>query len=425
MKTRIPFLLLIPLLTGSTLLWGQNDTLAPELREATVHLHKLTSKEFAGRGYTKKGHEKAADYVASQFEASGLQPLNGESFFQKFHLEINLPEEASLSINDKPLRIGEDFIVNKFSSSGSISGKLVDMDYGLDPSTKAEGKIVVIRDGWPSKLANDSEKRKVYQSLKRIPQRIGALLPYRPLAIIVLRKKLTAGFTREQAQVPILEVSLAAWPRCSRRAELSVVSNPKRILSQNVVGYLPGTVENDTAIIVSAHYDHLGQVGTAIFTGANDNASGVSMMLTMLKPTKYRTIFIAFGGEETGLIGSRFYVEKEPLFPLSRTKFILNLDLMGNGDEGIVAVGGKEHARFFEELKKLNEAMKAVPVVRARTNAPNSDHYFFLKEGVPGFFVYTLGGPPHYHDVYDTAANLRFSKFIEVRELLMTFLLGL
>ncbi|MEO1382026.1 MAG: M28 family peptidase, partial [Bacteroidota bacterium] len=122
------------------------------------------------------------------------------------------------------------------------------------------------------------------------------------------------------------------------------------------------------------------------------------------------------------LIGSRFYVEKNPLFPLAQTKFILNLDLMGNGDEGIVAVGGTENKTFFEELKRINEILKAVPIVRARSNAPNSDHFFFLERGIPGFFVYTLGGPPHYHDVNDTAANLRFSRFTEVRELLMTFL---
>lgn len=422
MKTRLYSLFLLPMLTTSIWLMGQNDTLPPELMEATQHMNKLTSDEFAGRGYTKGGHEKAAAYIASQFEAHGLIPMNGESYLQKFYIEINLPEAAALAVNGKPLLIGKDFIVNKFSGPGQLEGKIIDMGYGLHPSVKAEGKIVVIRAGWPSKIANDSEKQAKYQNLKRMPQRIGAMLPYKPLAIIILQKKLTAGFTREQAQIPILEVNLSAWPRCSRKGALSVVSHPKRILSQNVIGYIPGTTENDTAIIVSAHYDHLGQIGTAIFAGANDNASGVSMMLTMLKPTHYRMIFIAFGGEETGLIGSRFYVEKSPLFPLAQTKFILNLDLMGNGDEGIVAVGGKENKTFFEELKRINEALKAVPVVRARANAPNSDHFFFLERGVPGFFVYTLGGPPHYHDVYDTAENLRFSRFTEVRELLMTFL---
>ncbi|MEL6627735.1 MAG: M28 family peptidase [Bacteroidota bacterium] len=422
MKTRLYSLFLLPMLTTSIWLMGQNDTLPPELVEATQHMNKLTSDEFAGRGYTKNGHEKAAAYIASQFEARGLIPMNGESYLQKFYIEINLPEAASLTVNGKPLVIGKDFIVNKFSGSGQIDGKIIDMGYGLHPSVKVEGKIVVIRDGWPTKIANDSEKQAQYQNLKRMPQRIGAMLPYQPLAIVILQKKLTAGFTREQAQIPILEVNLSAWPRCARKGSLSVVSNPKRILSQNVVGYIPGTAENDTAVIISAHYDHLGQVGTAIFAGANDNASGVSMMLTMFKPMKYRTIFIAFGGEETGLIGSRFYVEKNPLFPLAQTKFILNLDLMGNGDEGIVAVGGAENKTFFEELKRINEILKAVPIVRARSNAPNSDHFFFLERGIPGFFVYTLGGPPHYHDVNDTAANLRFSRFTEVRELLMTFL---
>jgi Zn-dependent M28 family amino/carboxypeptidase len=137
---------------------------------------------------------------------------------------------------------------------------------------------------------------------------------------------------------------------------------------------------------------------------------------------RYTMVFIAFGGEEAGLLGSRYYVEKQPLFPLEKTAFILNLDLMANGDEGITAVAGLDYPSLFDQLKALNEKMEAVPQVKGRTNAPNSDHYFFVKNGVRGFFIYTLGGPPHYHDVNDTYQEMRFTKFYEVESLLQAFL---
>ncbi|MEO1384866.1 MAG: M28 family peptidase, partial [Bacteroidota bacterium] len=336
MKTRLYSLFLLPMLTTSIWLMGQNDTLPPELVEATQHMNKLTSDEFAGRGYTKNGHEKAAAYIASQFEARGLIPMNGESYLQKFYIEINLPEAASLTVNGKPLVIGKDFIVNKFSGSGQIDGKIIDMGYGLHPSVKAEGKIIVIRDGWPTKIANDSKKQAQYQNLKRMPQRIGAMLPYQPLAIVILQKKLTAGFTREQAQIPILEVNLSAWPRCARKGSLSVVSNPKRILSQNVVGYIPGTAENDTAVIVSAHYDHLGQVGTAIFAGANDNASAMVVAMAIAERLQTHTFHhigvevFFFDEEERGLVGSWEYVKA---FGIKDFIGFLNMELVGMGNQ--------------------------------------------------------------------------------------------
>ncbi|MEM6805045.1 MAG: M28 family peptidase, partial [Bacteroidota bacterium] len=163
--------------------------------------------------------------------------------------------------------------------------------------------------------------------------------------------------------------------------------------------------------------------------GANDNASGTSMLLSMATyfsqaehQTKYSLLFIAFGGEETGLIGSSFYVNEQALVPLAQTKFILNLDLMGNGIEGIMAVGGKDFPQYFEKLQVANEEMKAVPKVRSRKNAPNSDHYFFLLNGIPGFFIYTLGGPPHYHDILDNPDTIVLSRYVEVRNLLIKFI---
>ena len=112
----------------------------------------------------------------------------------------------------------------------------------------------------------------------------------------------------------------------------------KAFKSQNLCGYVQGTQFPDSFVVFTAHYDHLGAMGKdAYFPGANDNASGVSMLLNLARyykahPAKYSVVFLFFSGEEAGLLGSKYYSE-HPLFPLSTIKFLTNLDLLGTGDD--------------------------------------------------------------------------------------------
>ncbi len=206
--------------------------------------------------------------------------------------------------------------------------------------------------------------------------------------------------------------------------------------TQNILGYIKGTQHPDSFIVFSAHYDHLGMRGKDVyFPGANDNASGCAMLLTLAKyyakqalplegggggGLKYSIAFMAFGGEEIGLLGSKYYVE-HPIFPLKQIKFLINMDIMGTGDEGIKVVNATEHKKEFETLVKINEEKKLLPSVQPRGKAKNSDHYFFEEAGVKTFFIYTLGGIKAYHDIYDKPETLPLTKFEETFELLTEF----
>ncbi|GAB4421246.1 MAG: hypothetical protein OHK0039_35810 [Bacteroidia bacterium] len=403
---------------------------AQAVLEARQHVDTLCSRFFAGRGYADDGHVRAAAYLAGQFQRLGLEPSgNAGQYFQYFTIQINLVKGAGLTIDGQALRPGHDFIVYRASGAGEVAGRVVDMGYGLKPSKKAAGRIVLLRDGWPADIANDADKRMQYEDLAHLPQRLAALMPYKPLAFVVVQNKLTAGFAREVLPVPVVEVLTTALPARPREARLHVRAGLETLRTQNVIGMIRGSRVPDTAIVISAHYDHLGTLDTAYFPGASDNASGTAMLLSMAayfaqpehRP-RYTLLFIAFGAEETGLLGSRHYVERDPRVRLAQIRFILNLDLMGNGIDGITAVGGKDYPAYFDQLVRLNDSLQAVPKVAARSNAPNSDHYFFLQAGVPGFFIYTLGGPPHYHDVNDTASHLELSRYAQVRRLLLAFL---
>jgi len=171
----------------------------------------------------------------------------------------------------------------------------------------------------------------------------------------------------------------------------------------------------------SAHYDHLGQMGSAIFRGANDNASGVAMLLTLAEyygenQPKFDTYFLFTTAEEIGLLGSRYFIENAP-FDLGKIRLLVNLDMVGTGDEGITVVNAKKHNRYFELLQKLNK--DRITNIKARGEACNSDHCFFDQIGVPAVFIYTLGGKQAYHDVYDNGEGLSLDAFDELHDLII------
>src|SRR5919112_4169999 len=135
--------------------------------------------------------------------------------------------------------------------------------------------------------------------------------------------------------------------------------------AKNVIGLLPGrdpVLRNET-VIVGAHYDHLGLGGFGsldpdstgkVHNGADDNASGAAMLLQIAKrlahsPPARTVLFIAFSGEELGLLGSAYYV-KQPIYPLSTTIAMINLDMVGRLRNGRLIVYGTRTAKEFPPL---------------------------------------------------------------------------
>jgi Zn-dependent M28 family amino/carboxypeptidase len=164
------------------------------------------------------------------------------------------------------------------------------------------------------------------------------------------------------------------------------------------------------------------------FPGANDNASGTAMLLSFVKeyarhPPKYNTVFLAFSGEEIGLLGSKAFVE-HPLTDLKKIKFLVNFDLAGTGEEGIKVVNGSIFKAQFDRLTKLNQQDHLLPKVEIRGAACISDHCRFYEKGVPSFFIYTQGGIKAYHDIYDRSETLPLTEFSHYFQLMQRFFAG-
>ena len=247
--------------------------------------------------------------------------------------------------------------------------------------------------------------------------------------VILQPKALLTTIARQTDTTPTLEVLRSAWPADAKSIKYKIKSslNPNH-QARNVIGYIKGSTQPDSFLVFTAHYDHLGGQGKEVyFPGANDNASGTAMLLELAahysKPEnkpKYSMVFIAFAAEEAGLLGSFHYVQN-PLFPLQSIRFLVNLDLLGTGDEGMMVVNGQVHKQEFELLTSINQKYNYLPQIKSRGKAANSDHYPFSEQGVPAFFFYTLGGTAAYHNTQDFATQLPLTKFPEVFKLITTF----
>lgn len=197
--------------------------------------------------------------------------------------------------------------------------------------------------------------------------------------------------------------------------------------SQNVCGVLPG--KSDSMIVFTAHYEHLGMHGDTIFFGAHDNASGTAAVLDLARMVAgqeqrhYTYVFLFFGGEESGLIGSGFFADM-PLIKMNKVKLLVNIDLFCGGDEGLMVVNANDRATkpYVDMLDRINEERGYAAKIGRRDNAPNSDHYY-LSQYCPAIFIYTLGGPyGGYHSPTDTCEGCGLGNYPRFLTLIRTFL---
>ncbi len=416
---RIIFLILFLLLTVRA--WSQDMEYAREV------LEELCSDELAGRGYVEDGDNAAAYYIEQEFKAHDLYAWDF-NYYQNFSFPVNtFPENVELLVDGGALVAGKDFLVE--ADSPKLNGKYeltyIDELPKIAPSGRVVDStanyhgLVVVADSLISKLPPP-----IRMSLLRGMKKAGA-----KGIIRVSDTKLTWTVSKQQAPLAQLTVKQERWNNNAKTVEVSVKPNfKKKHRTQNVLAFIEGSKHPDQFIVFTAHYDHLGKLGQdVIFRGANDNASGVSMLLNLARhysmqenEPAYSIAFIAFAGEEPGLEGSLHYVQ-QPVFPLEDIKFLINLDILGTGNEGITVVNGSVHNTEFEALKGLNDQKGYLKQVKKRGRAAISDHYPFSEAGVPCFYIYTMGGIQAYHDVYDVPETLPLTEFEGIFHLLTDF----
>ncbi len=180
-------------------------------------------------------------------------------------------------------------------------------------------------------------------------------------------------------------------------------NGPDSLETANVVAWRRGRDSNSGVVVITAHLDHLGRNVDTIYAGANDNASGISILMEMarlLKNTRLSVALIAFSGEEAGLLGSRHFVE-HPLVDLGQIRLLINLDLVGSGRQGIMVQGVQDFPDEHARIRWINDKLFGFEL-GSRPNSPNSDQYYFNQMGLPAFFFYSYNGAAPYHSPFDT-----------------------
>lgn len=373
----------------------------------------LCSKKYAGRGYTihphqrERGIENARRFIIQEIRKIGGLDLEkysvkSRNFTQavrykklKYSRKIKKPvlgfqaniiKEAKLTINGKDWILGQDFVPDASSPSIDFTGKAVFFD-SVHYVNKERGIVLKLED------------------------------------------KLIYSASQEQGDVVVLHIDkhkfIERGVEKSIDCRVQIKAQVEFVQTDNVYAFVPGTVYPDSFIVFSAHYDHLGSIDTVYFPGANDNASGVAVLLDLMKyyqahPHRYSVAFYFFTGEEIGLLGSKRYTE-QPLFDLKRIKVLINMDLMGGGSEGLMVVNGKVFEKEYQVLENINEALGLGLVLKARGKAKNSDHYWFSEGGVKSFFIYSMGDIKTYHSIDDRADGLKFTNYEKWFKLLVNW----
>ncbi|MBM7867508.1 M28 family peptidase [Heliobacterium gestii] len=191
--------------------------------------------------------------------------------------------------------------------------------------------------------------------------------------------------------------------------------------ADNLIGYIPGRDPRlrNQVVALSAHYDHLGLWDGSLYPGANDNASGVAVLLEIAcaaiqTPPQCSLAFFLFSGEEGGLIGSKYYVE-HPTIPLEDMIGLINLDTVGNGEERDFICWLPDRLPW---LGVLDETAKdaGVRLYPQDHGSHNSDHQSFVDKGVPAISVLSASWLEGNHTPQDGVAMIRPEKLARIAD---------
>ena len=386
----------------------------------------LSSDLLEGRDTPSAGLDIAAEFVASQFRRAGLEPAVDGGYLQ-----------TAAMVLQKPVRSGQRLVAR-------IGGNEIAIDKGVLARNESElelhGEIVWKYDAEGLRTASAADLRGKVIAIESLPPQAFRSLRQSPAKLIVIASRIP-GFGNANRIVDksrtaggaIVSVENDEFREALKRQPLGRTTmtldtrlpapEEKPFKASNVAGLLRGSDPelSKTFVLVSAHYDHIG-VSTRegpdrIYNGANDDASGTASVietaysLASLKPRPKRSIlFIAFFGEEKGLIGSRYYAE-HPLVPLETSVAGLSLEQIGRTDEEkgpalkSIRVTGQD---FSDIVTTMQSAIESAGVKIERDDAQRSasffarsDNFSLAEKGIPAHTICVAYVYPDYHGLGD------------------------
>jgi hypothetical protein len=472
----------------------------------------LASDEMRGREADTIANEIAARYLAHSFELLGLEPAGDDgSYYQHVKLtrsqmgddnEFEFADsEADQTVKGEVL---SDFSPSRYSGKAKASGQLAFVGYGITApeldyddyqGIDVRGKIAVILEREPGLEDPQSPFEGLVSSdYSRAPYKIMNAQEHGAVGVILTppgtsgrRSRSPWGkdgeargfgldFWSSDVEIPAVQASRSFFDKILKdaidideivrriddrlepdslhlerfQATIRTDVTQEHFQVENVLAKLPGSdpLVKHEAVLISAHFDHVGARENRIYNGADDDASGTAAILEIAEafvqsPVKPRRtiVFSLWNAEEKGLLGARYYVHR-PRFALQDTVGVLQLDMIGRNQEvnnpedrrftGLEAQSSEENENSLHllgysrssdmrQLVEQNNSEIGIELMYDLDNHPlkliaRSDHWPFLLKGVPAV-LFTTGLHPDYHQTSDTADKINYPKMERVTRL--------
>lgn len=400
-------------------------------RRLQAHVGYLASDSLEGRRTGTRGEMLAMHYIVEQFRQIGLQPKSGNGFEQLF--EVNEGKKATpdayLLINGDTLRADTDYFFFPWSAAKSIKAepsfglRELDMPWMVD---LAEG----INDN--AQNPHFDLNTYVYEQSKKAADAGATALVLYNTAPAGDKLGFNPKDKSDAVKIPVIYLRTTPAKKYFTAVDGSIriqgriafVDNIRR--GYNVLGYIDN--HSDKTVILGAHFDHLGYGednnsrytgAPAIHNGADDNASGTSLLIELARSLKQKQgqknnyLFIAFSGEELGLYGSKFFTE-HPAVDLKQVNYMINMDMVGRLPDSskTITLGGYGTSPSWSTVIDPR-SNKGLGIRIDSSGTGPSDHSSFYRKDIPVLFYFT-GLHTDYHKPSDDADKINYSGMVRI-----------
>lgn len=402
----------------------------------------LAAPELQGRGAGTQGIQRASQYIGDRFKSLKLQPAGeNNSYWQTFSVTTGANPGPENKLGS--LRLNDDYLPLSFSSNGVANASVVFAGYGItapefhhDDYTHLDvkDKIVLILRYEPKEFQKDrSEAEKTYSHHASLVSKAINARNHGAKAVLLANGsddpnqqdtliKFGAVAGPEDAGILMAHVKRSIadeWIKKLKSGEtfsldMRVDIRREKASVRNVIGYIPG--RSKEYVVIGAHYDHLGlgnesslapsQIGT-VHPGADDNASGTAGLLELARMCASQrgkldrgVLFIAFAGEEIGLLGSSHWTN-HPTLALDDAVAMINMDMIGRVTGSKLFIGGTGTGSTFDVLLKQVTAGSDFKIDFSEDGYSASDHTSFTAKSIPVLFFFS-GLHGDYHKPSDT-----------------------
>lgn len=447
---------------------------APLVNPATLrqHVEVLASDSIEGRETAEPGMQKAVHYVEKQLQSIGLKPAFGSSFRQEVPFVKWNSNAYTVAYGKQEYVAGKDFYMMPPAQTSQIfvSSKafwVCAIDTVPTQSETLKHGAVLLLTSHVKNITNDSLNNLINASIKKLSE-------LKPVAILVERdfsgerekrqiRRMDSGMlslvkSEKSDQPPVCYIAPSVFrnlkkgsksdkksnsPVIHTKENFTMSVNGYRTTCYNVGGILPGGDVGNEYIVVTAHLDHLGKRDSVIYYGADDDGSGCAAVMNLAAAfaeakrqgvvLKRSVLFLLFTGEEKGLLGSTYFTENPPI-PMEQTVANLNMDMIGRTDtvsrkdnRYVYIIGSDKMSQDLHQLSEnTNNSCCQISLDYTYNEESHpmrlyyrSDHYSFVKKGVPAIFYFT-GLHDDYHKPTDTADKVDYVKTASIAQLVFS-----